>query len=804
MRVACVVIVGFWFLAGLEAAAQEIRGVLGGPATEKQTVVAEALLRGSQALESNDLGTAESEFAAAQTAASSDPALSIHREVSAALLLEVRSELHRPGIRKDEVSAAFEALAHNGSANPKVICGSLLMIAGRRGVVGDLDGAKDFLGKATNYAVEHGDVETRTQVLNELIANEMDDLAEPLAASLVDGMRENDPRAYRSLRWLLAERDAARGSAEAALRQLELAANSVEDQLRSGRGTIGPHEDFRILRDHVVAIQAGLAPSDQSLAETAVALLLRLEAVRSIVLKRGELVDASGGRVPLLRELALSRRRLNDELQVCSALVDTRCDAQLEELKQETEQLSSRLRSVALPAASESPEGLLSWAELREAIPNDSALIVLSVNASMKAEKAGRFEIDEPHAFAYVVPGGQGPVSMFDLGPASAVDKIEKELRAALSDPDSDPRSVIRTASHDLAGPLLGAAQGRVRLLILPVAGFPILPFDLLEDQDGKPLIDRLRISFLNQAGDLTSSRSPKWWESWWPRRTWIVSGPMDGLSEAANEVEAIAALIPGARVLRDGEANPAAVLSIPSPAVLHVVAHGFYDGGAPPPPPVSSILDPSVASLEEFEANKTRLLQRLLMLGQGMLNWFQLLGLEPLALSGVELFARPGDPAERGILTALELAQMDLSQTELVTISSCSSGLRIPVPGPAGLRDAIALAGARSSVLSLWDVNDAATASMMIKFYGGLREGVDAAEALRQAKLAVRAQQETSHPFYWAAFFLSGKSGPIRLNPDKGRTVALVVGVLVLAIAGARGWLILRRGGGKRRADTE
>jgi len=74
-----------------------------------------------------------------------------------------------------------------------------------------------------------------------------------------------------------------------------------------------------------------------------------------------------------------------------------------------------------------------------------------------------------------------------------------------------------------------------------------------------------------------------------------------------------------------------------------------------------------------------------------------------------------------------------------------------------AGLAQAFFHAGARSLVVSLWQVNDLATASLMSGFYSARKLGLDKASALTQAMSQVRAQQKWSHPFSWDAFVMMG-----------------------------------------------
>ncbi|MBS1859013.1 MAG: CHAT domain-containing protein [Acidobacteria bacterium] len=108
--------------------------------------------------------------------------------------------------------------------------------------------------------------------------------------------------------------------------------------------------------------------------------------------------------------------------------------------------------------------------------------------------------------------------------------------------------------------------------------------------------------------------------------------------------------------------------------------------------------------------------------------------------------------------LTLLDLYRLPLS-AELVTLSGCSTGLNLIVGGDEliGLMRGLLLAGTRSVLVSLWDVNDLTTARFMGNFYRHLAAAQqDRASALRSAIQELRA--DYPHPYYWAPFLVAGE----------------------------------------------
>jgi CHAT domain-containing protein len=118
-------------------------------------------------------------------------------------------------------------------------------------------------------------------------------------------------------------------------------------------------------------------------------------------------------------------------------------------------------------------------------------------------------------------------------------------------------------------------------------------------------------------------------------------------------------------------------------------------------------------------------------------------------------------------MLSSIRLADGDLSladtyglslDADLVTLSGCGTGLSAVVGGDelVGLMRGFLYAGARSLLLTMWQVDDLSTAEFMTAFYQNLGRGETKARALREAMRAVR--QRFPHPYHWAPFALVGQ----------------------------------------------
>jgi len=108
-------------------------------------------------------------------------------------------------------------------------------------------------------------------------------------------------------------------------------------------------------------------------------------------------------------------------------------------------------------------------------------------------------------------------------------------------------------------------------------------------------------------------------------------------------------------------------------------------------------------------------------------------------------------------LLTSADLYRLSL-HADLVVLSACETALGKVASGDdvIGFTRGFLYAGAGSLISSLWQVDDQATHDLMVDFYSN-RKTMPKDESLRQAQIKVK--QKYPHPFYWAAFLLTGNA---------------------------------------------
>jgi CHAT domain-containing protein len=175
-----------------------------------------------------------------------------------------------------------------------------------------------------------------------------------------------------------------------------------------------------------------------------------------------------------------------------------------------------------------------------------------------------------------------------------------------------------------------------------------------------------------------------------------------------------------------------------PAPHILHLATHGYFFSDQKDATAGSGIREREPV----FKGSNDPMIRSGLILAGANAAW----------TSG-----QPPAQGEDGILTAYEISQQNLSNTEFVVLSACETGLgQIEGnEGVYGLQRAFKIAGVKYLIMSLWQVNDQKTSELMIEFYRGyLDRKLPVREAFWAARNAMRAKYPGS-AYVWAGFVL-------------------------------------------------
>jgi len=248
---------------------------------------------------------------------------------------------------------------------------------------------------------------------------------------------------------------------------------------------------------------------------------------------------------------------------------------------------------------------------------------------------------------------------------------------------------------RQLFEPLYHKVTGK-HLIVVPHESLHCVPFHALFDGD-RYIADSFSVSYAPSAGIYVHCRNkPANHEG----PSLVLGVPDPHAPHISEELQSVAAIVPQARLLVGAEASDTALREHgPNSRLIHIATHGFFRGDSP-------------------------------------------------MFSGIRL--------GNTFLTPYDLYQLALPADQ-ITLSCCSTGMNVVGAGDEiiGLTRGLLFAGARSLLLSLWDVNDSSTADFMTAFYSRFFNQHNRASAFQGAMQELK--RRYPHPYYWAPFVLVG-----------------------------------------------
>jgi CHAT domain-containing protein len=431
-----------------------------------------------------------------------------------------------------------------------------------------------------------------------------------------------------------------------------------------------------------------------------------------------------------------------------------RATAQMEKIERALAERSATVRSDERIAA-------VRLGDLRQHLPKHSILISYVEYSRRAVEQLDPSHIGTPSYMAFVVHPDSSGIRIFDLGAAKPIEDLVSRARATADEEahggglgstrnERNYREAAEALRKLIWDPLRGDLKDVKLALVVPDGVLNLIPFSSLPDGTGYLVEHGPVIHILSSERDLVPAEAGE---------------KKAGLLAVGSPQFDLAGIAPDPSRLRDAPVSCEDFTNLqfhPLPGsgteVADIASTWRRSIEAEP----ASLLTGADATRSRFieEASRNRVLHvatHAFFLDKACGNG------NPLLHSGL-VFAGANASRDSAILTAQQVASLDLSGVDWAVLSACSTGngeLR-DGEGVLGLQRAFRIAGARSVVMTLWPVDDEVTGRFMHVLYADRFVRHDStADALwnsaRKLLLERRAEGKSTHPWYWAGFVGSG-----------------------------------------------
>jgi CHAT domain-containing protein/tetratricopeptide (TPR) repeat protein len=467
----------------------------------------------------------------------------------------------------------------------------------------------------------------------------------------------------------------------------------------------------------------------------------------------------------LEQEKTLQSRRIALDRRWKQAFSEAGDSRQLPQLKQERQQLLQEAELLRQKMRNSSPRYAaltdpqpLTLAQVQQQLLDPDTLLL---QYALGPERSHLFVVSRDGLQVHTLPA------------AAEIEAQVKRLREPLATNQlpSEVEAISATISKTILHPAAAALATHKRLILVPDGALHLLPFSPLPiaapDGTSRALLDSHQLLQLPSVSTLALLRQQN--RNTRSTRTTSIAILADPIFSANDS---------RLQIVPAGHRAPAAATTMPSADLRQIastrLAESLDDCDTSPPycrlaytaqeaRHIHGLFAPHNASLaigldaDYQRATDPRLANYSLLhfATHGVFNSKQP-ALSGLLLSRVDKNGNSKD----GFLQLSDIFNLNLNADQVV-LSACETGLgeQIKGEGMVGITRGFFYAGARRVLVSLWQVNDEATAVLMTSFYNALiQQKLPASLALQAAQQQVRQKPQWSHPYYWGAFVLQGE----------------------------------------------
>jgi CHAT domain-containing protein/tetratricopeptide (TPR) repeat protein len=555
--------------------------------------------------------------------------------------------------------------------------------------------------------------------------------------------------------------------------------------------------NYAAVRPRGLDLVLSLAPSTADAVLPAIDGVIRARALvlDEMAARQHSLQTASETTDPLRMAFTATQQRLaNLTVRGPDQLLPAQYAALLEDARREAEQAEQALAEKSAEFRAERDRAQLGLDEVKAALPADAALVsFVRYDRTVFPTRPSARSVSSYLAF---VLRADRPPAVLPLGSARTIDALVSQWRADIASEASAPApggsatggsqasgAALRKRVWDPVSPMLASAR---RVFIVPDGTLSLVPFVALPIGQSSFLLERAPvIHYLSSERDLVTSgqgevRSGGLLAIGGPafdnvtttatnpqatlRAAEQMCGGLQGirfqpLAGALQEVNEISRVWNAYATSTGGTASASVLVGRAASEtafkqqaanyrVLHLATHGFFLTGDCVT--TASAGTRAVGGLAMVTAPTRPVDNPLLLSG--------------LALAGANRRRSAAPDADDGILTAQEVASLNLGGVEWAVLSACDTAVGEIKNGEGvlGLRRAFQVAGAHTVIMSLWSVDDQATRAWMRALYEArFAKQLSTDQAVHQASLALlkdrRSRHLSTNPFYWAAFVAAG-----------------------------------------------